>query len=619
MDKYKELKTEYNAFIESIINNSDKGEIVRKPAQDYLLQALLKVWGTNGRYSPDFSVAIAAMTGTEFTEQDLKKKMKQCALTDLPFPAFYEAYINRDKKDGGMRCIGFMNRLAAFLFSGASINGDYTIHEASAANDIIKALRLHAEVRGVSFAGEPDDYSVKITGTNEASYTDRLSTDAEIAQRISNIYNLAGALDGFDLGLKTDFPTPPADFNGSVTGKGSDFNNGAGSLSGNTNNTNTPGQAPGGSAGDSTAGQANTAAQNAQGATSTQTDEEQQDPPSEEKLKELMEELDGLVGLANVKADVKSLVNFIKVAKLRKEHQLKVPSISYHLVFTGNPGTGKTTVARLIGQIYYNMGILPKGQLIETDRSSLVAGYVGQTAIKTQEMISKAMGGVLFIDEAYSLTANADDSFGREAVETILKAMEDHRDELVVIVAGYDELMEDFIDSNPGLSSRFSKYFHFPDYTGPELLAIFRRFCKINGYAIDDKTESELKGKFAVMYETREENFGNARTVRNIFEKAVSCQADRLSAQSDIKKEDLELLTKEDVRAALKAVAGIESDEAADETTEVADKAATVAGIEAKTEANETPEVEDEAAENEDEGDAPTSKGNDQAEAEADS
>ena len=271
--------------------------------------------------------------------------------------------------------------------------------------------------------------------------------------------------------------------------------------------------------------------------------------PEPEKLEDLLAELEGLCGLEQVKKDVKSLLNLVKVRRLREQAKLPVPPLSLHLVFMGNPGTGKTTVARLLARLYHSIGVLSRGQLVEVDRSGLVAGFVGQTALKTQEVVQKAIGGVLFIDEAYALVnqENGND-FGHEAIEVILKNMEDHRDDLVVIVAGYTDLMEKFIHSNPGLESRFNKYFQFGDYTAPELLSIFQSMAKKNGYTLAQEAEGWLKEDLQDLYDNRDENFGNARDVRNRFEKAVARQADRLAAMENPTVEQLMELTVEDLK-----------------------------------------------------------------------
>jgi SpoVK/Ycf46/Vps4 family AAA+-type ATPase len=276
--------------------------------------------------------------------------------------------------------------------------------------------------------------------------------------------------------------------------------------------------------------------------------EEQKPPPG---VDELLAELDALVGLHTIKESVRSLINLVRVRRLRGEAGLGVPPMSLHMVFTGNPGTGKTTVARIMGGLFRAIGVLSKGHLVETDRGGLVAGYVGQTAIKTGEVARSAFGGILFIDEAYALAPpDASNDFGREAVETLLKLMEDHRDDFVVIVAGYDEPMADFISSNPGLQSRFNRYFTFPDYNAEELLAIFGGLCEKHEYTLSDEARKAAGALLEGMYLLRGENFGNARDVRNLFENVVAVHADRVAAIETPTREELTAVTAEDIEKA---------------------------------------------------------------------
>lgn len=274
--------------------------------------------------------------------------------------------------------------------------------------------------------------------------------------------------------------------------------------------------------------------------------EEREEIPPKEKIEDLLAELDSYVGMDAIKTEVRSLINMVQVYKLRREHDLPTTDMSLHMVFSGNPGTGKTTVARIMSRIYHSLDILSKGQLVEVDRSGLVAGYVGQTAIKTQKVIQKALGGVLFIDEAYALNGKSENDFGQEAIDTILKAMEDHRDDLVVIVAGYTDLMDRFIHSNPGLESRFNRFLLFEDYTPDEMLDIFKMQCKKGCYQLSDGVE-ELVRDYITEENGDPETFGNARGVRNIFEHILVAQNNRLAAMETVTKEDLMTLTQDDV------------------------------------------------------------------------
>lgn len=269
-----------------------------------------------------------------------------------------------------------------------------------------------------------------------------------------------------------------------------------------------------------------------------------------EDLSSVLKELDALIGMDNIKEEVRTLINFLKVQKVRQEKGMLKTSISLHAVFCGPPGTGKTTVARLLGRIYKGMGFLSKGHLIETDRAGMVAGYVGQTSLKVDELVNSALDGVLFIDEAYTLKPEGSNSdFGQEAIDILLKRMEDNRDRLVVVVAGYAEEMQRFIESNPGLKSRFNRYFYFDHYSPNELFSIFERLCNSNKFVVTPDAVEKIKTVFDTLYARRDRTFGNGRVVRNIFEKIIERQSNRIAHISHLTDDILTTITAEDIPA----------------------------------------------------------------------
>lgn len=521
MDKYNDIKSEYESFL-SFLHKTLSDEDIDEQVLYYFISAILKVWASNDLYSLDYGELISCISGTEYTIEQMVTAQSCCGYEDreLAVPIFFKKILELNDKKRLDAASEFVERLKDLLVLSAKINGDFTIEESNTVSTIISGLSNAGLSSGIKLEID-QDYQSDITPEKDESYlqNEELKKAAwERKKRKKESSSKNDLSNNEENNNENDSFTIPVTIKFSINDNEDDLND----------NSNTQTIHP----------------QEMHTVTNP-------DNYTNESLESLLKELDELVGLEGVKKDVHSLMNFIKVTQIREKRGMRVPTISYHLVFTGNPGTGKTTVARLVAKLYYHMGILPQGQLVEADRSSLVAGYLGQTAIKTQKVIQEAMGGVLFVDEAYSLAGETDDSYGKECIETILKAMEDHRDELVVIVAGYTELMHKFIESNPGLSSRFSKYFEFPDYTGDELLEIFNRFCSKNGYKLDNKASDKLINHFELLYKNRDEHFGNARTARNIFEKAINAQADRIALYQKISEKDLENISLDDINMAI--------------------------------------------------------------------
>ncbi len=266
-------------------------------------------------------------------------------------------------------------------------------------------------------------------------------------------------------------------------------------------------------------------------------------------IQALLKQLNDLTGMQSVKTEINNMINLLKICKIRQENGLQTPPVTNHMVFLGNPGTGKTTVARILAKIYHGLGVLSKGHLVEVDRSGLVAGYMGQTSEKVTEVIEKAKGGILFIDEAYALANGQQGDFGQEAIDILNKAMEDNRDDLIVIAAGYHDEMQDFLDANPGLRSRFNRTIEFPNYDAAELLEIMTNRAKSLDYTLTDDAVQYVQDTFTRILACPPENFGNARSVRNYLDRVIHNQANRLITENNFKEEDLTKLTLADVQS----------------------------------------------------------------------
>ena len=519
-----ELNEALGALLEDIKNHT--AELREPDVRIWLASAAIRIWASNAMFSEDYISALSLLTGQVHTTAQIMTAMS-CAgeqAREIVVPDFFREIVKKDVESANGTSRTIADSLCRFLAMLALVNGDFTLAEANVLRAISDSLVEYCDHEGVIPGTKRQIHREMITPLKKDSYYQASLAQKEKATTGESVNPLPSTQPA----KRAEEPAAPVI----------------------TLNFNVVSEPVNPELSDQRSAEQSSKAN--EGVTIKKPS--QKETVEDETLESVLAELHGLVGLDKVKNDVQSLLNFIRICQMRTQRGMKVPNISYHLVFTGNPGTGKTTVARMVAKLYYLMGILPQGQLVETDRSGLVAGYLGQTAIKTQKVIQQALGGVLFIDEAYALANDKEDSYGKEAIETILKAMEDHRDELVVIVAGYDELMHRFIDSNPGLRSRFNKYFHFPDYDGKDLLAILKRFCDTNGYTLAEDAIPHLQTKLNDMYENRKEHFGNARSVRNLFEHAINHQANRLVLDNDLTDRELAELTLDDILPAMEGM-----------------------------------------------------------------